>query len=43
MLTNIDLLKKVAKEQKYTFISTGMSSLDEIERAVDVLRIIIAF
>lgn len=38
MLTNIDLLKKVAKEQKYTFISTGMSSLDEIERAVDVFK-----
>ena len=38
MLTNIDLLKKVAKEQKYTFISTGMSSLNQIEKAIDVFK-----
>lgn len=36
MLTNRELLEMVADEQKYTFLSTGMSTLDEIERAVDV-------
>ncbi|NLF43468.1 MAG: N-acetylneuraminate synthase [Bacteroidales bacterium] len=36
MLTNYDLLEMVAREKKYTFISTGMSSYDEIDKAVDI-------
>jgi len=38
MLTNIDLLKTVAKEKKHTFIATGMSTLDEIHQAVDIFK-----
>lgn len=38
MLTNEELLEEVAKEGKYTFISTGMSSLEEIDHIVDVFR-----
>lgn len=38
MLTNIDLLKTIAEEKKHTFIATGMSTLDEIQRAVDIFR-----
>ena len=37
-LTNIPLLEMVAEENKYTFISTGMSTLEEIDRAVDIFR-----
>jgi len=32
------LLKEVASEKKHTFISTGMSSIQEIDRAVDIFR-----
>lgn len=38
MLTNMELLEMVAKEGKHTFVSTGMSSLEEIDRAVEVFR-----
>lgn len=38
MLTNVDLLEEVAKEKKYTFISTGMSSWEEIDKAVEIFR-----
>ncbi len=38
LLTNIDLLEKVAKEGKYTFVSTGMSSMKEIDSAVEVFK-----
>lgn len=38
MLTKTDLLEKVAKEGKYTFVSTGMSSMAEIKAAVDVFK-----
>lgn len=38
MLTNMKLLEMVAEEKKYTFISTGMSSMEEIENAVKVFR-----
>lgn len=38
MLTNMPLLEMVADEGKYTFISTGMSTLDEIDNAVEVFR-----
>lgn len=32
------LLKAVAEEKKHTFISTGMSSLEHIDRAVEIFR-----
>ena len=38
MLTNIDLLEMVAKEGKYTFISTGMSTMEEIDAAVEIFK-----
>jgi len=38
MLTNLDLLKMVAEEKKHTFISTGMSTLAEIDQAVQIFR-----
>ena len=38
MLVNKDLLNLVADEKKHTFISTGMSTLDEIEQAVNIFK-----
>jgi len=38
MLTNIELLKIIAKEGKHTFISTGMSDINQIKNAVDIFR-----
>jgi N-acetylneuraminate synthase len=38
MLATEDLLREVAAEKKYTFISTGMSTLDEIDFAVDLFK-----
>ena len=38
MLTNIDLLEEIAKEKKYTFVSTGMSTFEEIDRAVEIFK-----
>lgn len=38
MLTHHELLDLVAAERKYTFISTGMSTLGEIEAAADIFR-----
>jgi N-acetylneuraminate synthase len=38
MLTHLDFLKVVAGEQKTTFLSTGMSTFADIDRAVDVFR-----
>jgi len=38
MLTHKELLKMVADEKKYTFLSTGMSTLEEIEEAVEIFR-----
>jgi len=38
MLTNHELLNVVAKEGKHTFISTGMSTMDEILNAVNIFR-----
>jgi N-acetylneuraminate synthase len=39
LLTDTDLLKEVASEGKHTFISTGMSTMDEIATAVSIFRI----
>ncbi len=38
MLTHTELLKLIAEERKHTFISTGMSTLEEIKDAVDIFR-----
>lgn len=38
MLTHEKLLKVIAEEEKHTFISTGMSSIKEIENAVKIFR-----
>ncbi len=38
MLTHRELLEMVTEEKKYTFISTGMSTLEEIEKAVQIFR-----
>lgn len=38
MITHIDLLKMVAEEKKLTFISTGMSTYADIDRAVDIFK-----
>jgi len=38
MLVNEDLLKMVAEEKKHTFISTGLSTLQDIEKAVNIFR-----
>ena len=38
MITNKKLLEVIAEEGKYTFISTGMSTLDEIKEAVQIFK-----
>lgn len=38
MLTHTELLMAVAREGKHTFISTGMSTLDEVDAAVEIFR-----
>ncbi len=38
MLTHDDFVAEIAKEMKVTFVSTGMSSYKDIDRAVEVLR-----
>jgi N-acetylneuraminate synthase len=38
MLTDQKLLEIVAKEKRYTFIGTGMSTLEQIKNAVDIFR-----
>lgn len=38
VLTNRELIEMVADEGKYTFISTGMSTLEEIDKAVGVFK-----
>ena len=38
MLTHRELLEKIAEEGKYTFISTGMSTLTQIQKAVKIFE-----
>ena len=38
MIVYEDLLKEVASEKKHTFISTGMSEFEQIDRAVEIFR-----
>ena len=37
-MTYDDLLEEVSKEGKHTFISTGMSTIEEIENAVNIFK-----
>ena len=38
MIVHIELLREIAQEKKHTFISTGMSSYKQIDRAVEIFR-----
>ncbi len=38
MLTNIELIKKIADEKKLTFISTGMCTLKDISKAINIFK-----
>ena len=38
MLTNNELLDVIAQERKHTFISTGMSTTEQIKNAVDIFK-----
>ena len=37
-LVNLDLLKMVSEEKNMTFISTGLSSMDDIEKPLKIFR-----
>jgi len=38
MLTNFELLKTIAEEKKHTFISTGMSTMEQVRKAVKIFQ-----
>lgn len=38
MLTNDELLEEIAREGRYTFIATGMSTMEEIDHAVEIFK-----
>ena len=38
MLTNKDLLNKISQQRKTTFISTGMSTYEDIDNAVKIFK-----
>ena len=38
MLTHVEMLKMIASEKRHTYISTGMSTLDDIDAAVEIFR-----
>ena len=38
MLTNIPLVKKIAEEKKHCFISTGMSTMEQIHDAIKIFQ-----
>ena len=38
MLTNHELLNVVAEEEKHTFIATGMSTIEEISKAIKIFK-----
>ncbi len=38
VLTNLQLIEHIAKQKKYTFISTGMSSMKNIDQAVKIFK-----
>jgi len=40
MVVYEDLLRMIAQEGKHTFISTGMTTYDDIQKAVDIFRLV---
>lgn len=38
MLTNLKLLEHVSKQKKFTFISTGMSKMGDVVKAVNIFK-----
>ncbi len=38
MIVDLNFLKEVAKQKKYTFISTGMSTYNDIKNAVEIFK-----
>ena len=38
MVVDEDLLKSIASEKKHTFISTGMTTVDDIRKAIDIFK-----
>jgi len=38
MIVHHDLLKKIAAEGKHTFISTGMTTYEDIQKAIDIFK-----
>jgi len=38
MIVDEDLLKSVAEEKKHTFISTGMTNFDDIQKSIDIFK-----
>lgn len=38
MLTNEELLEEIARQKRYTFIATGMSTMEEIDHAVQIFE-----
>lgn len=38
MITHIDFLREVASEKIHTFVSTGMATLEDIDRAVEIFK-----
>ena len=38
MIVDTDFLNEVARRKKYTFISTGMSSKENIDNAVNIFK-----
>lgn len=38
MLVKDDLIEEIAKEGRYTFVATGMSTMDEIDHAVEIFK-----
>ena len=38
MIVDLNFLKEVSKRKKYTFISTGMSTIEDIDKAVEIFN-----
>ena len=38
MVTNTELIEKIAKQKIYTFISTGMCKMKDIEKCVSIFK-----
>ena len=38
MIVDLELLKEIASEKKHAFISTGMSTLEQVDKAVEIFK-----